>query len=95
MPDRERARVVRAGDALVLHRWSDDGAAALVVLRYAPTPARTTVAVPGGCFTLALDSEAPAFGGASHPAAPRALGAGPAELDLRPYHVLVYVGSVA
>jgi maltooligosyltrehalose trehalohydrolase len=95
MPDRERTRVARAGDALVLHRWSEDGAAALVVLRYAPTPARATVAAPGGGFTLALDSEASEFGGAGRPAAPRAFGAGSAELDLRPYHVLVYVGSVA
>ena len=90
-PDRERARVTRAGAVLVLHRWSADGAAALVVLRYAPAPGRVTVAVPAGEFTLALDSEVAEFGGAAHPAAPRALVAGLAGLDLGPYHVLVYV----
>jgi hypothetical protein len=76
---------------LVLHRWSADGAAALVVLRYAPAPGRVTVTVPPGEFTLALDSEVAEFGGAAHPATPRTLDAGPAGLDLRPYHVLVYV----
>jgi maltooligosyltrehalose trehalohydrolase len=96
MPDRERARVVRAGDALILHRWSADGATALVVLGCAPKPARVTVPVPGGGFTLAVDSEAARFGGATSSAAPpRALPAGTARLDLRPYHVLVYVGSVS
>jgi maltooligosyltrehalose trehalohydrolase len=90
-PDRERARVARAGDVLALHRWSEDGAAALVVLGYAPAPVRATVAVPDGDFALALDSEAAEFGGAASRAAPRALGGGDALLDLAPSHVLLYL----
>jgi maltooligosyltrehalose trehalohydrolase len=90
-PDRERACVARAGDVLTLRRWSEDGAAALVVLHYAPGPGRVAVAVPDGGLALALDSEASEFGGAAPAAAPRALGGGQAVLDLAPYHVLVYL----
>jgi maltooligosyltrehalose trehalohydrolase len=89
-PDRERARVARAGNALVLHRWCEEGAAALVVLHCAPAPARVTATVPVGDLALALDSEDRTFGGAGDAVAPPALGAGAAPLALGPYQVLIY-----
>jgi maltooligosyltrehalose trehalohydrolase len=94
-PDRERTRVVRAGDVLALHRWSADGAAALVLLRYNGASGRMTLEVPAGGLVLVLDSDAAEFGGTGRPPAPRALDAGPAVLDLAPYHVLVYVRTVS
>jgi maltooligosyltrehalose trehalohydrolase len=89
-PDRERTRVARVGNALLLHRWCESGPAALVVLHCAPAPARLTATAPVGDLALALDSEARAFGGAGDGVAPPALDAGPATLVLGPYQVLIY-----
>jgi hypothetical protein len=54
-----------------------------------------TLEVPAGGLVLVLDSDAAEFGGTGRPPAPRALDAGPAVLDLAPYHVLVYVRTVS
>jgi maltooligosyltrehalose trehalohydrolase len=89
-PDRRRAEVTRAGPALVLHRWTADGSAVLVVLSFASAPARVPIAVPDGAWRLVLDSEAAAFGGASG-APPGTLAGGSAEVDLAQHQALVYV----
>jgi maltooligosyltrehalose trehalohydrolase len=89
-PDRQRARVTRAGPALVLYRWAADGSGALVVLSFAPEPVRVTVAVPDGAWRLHLDSEAESFGGGSR-GAPGTLAGGPATLALASYQALLYV----
>jgi maltooligosyltrehalose trehalohydrolase len=90
VPDRARARVGRAGRALVLHRWVDGGDAALVVLHVAPEAACAAVTVPAGRWRLGLDSEATGVGGAGAEGPPE-LAAGIATLDLAPYQTLVYV----
>jgi maltooligosyltrehalose trehalohydrolase len=95
VPDRARSRVTRTGPALVLHRWAESGEAVLVVLGFARTPARVVVPVPDGGFTLALDSEAPGFGGGGGPGAPPALAGGEVTLDLAAHHALVYLGGPA
>jgi maltooligosyltrehalose trehalohydrolase len=94
VPDRARSRVTRTGPALVLHRWTESGEAVLVVLGFARTPARVVAPVPDGRFTLALDSEAPAFGGTGVTAPPALVG-GAVSLDLAAQHALVYLGGPA
>lgn len=93
VPDRARSRVTRTGPALVLHRWAESGEAALVVLGFAPAPARIALPVPDGGWALALDSEAPEFGGERSAAGPPALSGGAVPIDLAPYHVLAYLSQ--
>ncbi|HLE44637.1 MAG TPA: DUF3459 domain-containing protein, partial [Methylomirabilota bacterium] len=93
-PDRERTRVARTGRSLVLHRAAEGGEAAWVVLGYDAAPTRVELAVPAGRWRLALDSEAPEFGGAGA-GAPDRLAGGGAVLEASPYHVLVYLRESA
>jgi maltooligosyltrehalose trehalohydrolase len=90
-PDRARAEVARAGRTLTLHRGAGEAEAAWVVLGYDPAPAEAALAVPPGPWRLALDSEAPEFGGAAPGRAPARLCGDCLRIRLAPYHALVYV----
>ncbi len=92
-PDRTRCRVLRAGPALALHRWSPDGAAALVVLGYAATPGRVDLPVPADGLRLLLDADDPAFGGTGRRRAPTTLAGGRVALELDGYAVLLYASA--
>jgi maltooligosyltrehalose trehalohydrolase len=93
-PDRTRTRVLRSGRAVALHRWST-GAAALAILSYDAGVSQAEFSVPPGAWRLALDSEAPEFGGEGGSAAPASLGGTAATLSLRAYQALCYVSETA
>jgi maltooligosyltrehalose trehalohydrolase len=90
VPDRTRARVGRAGRALVLHRSTGAPGAVLAVLLFAAERSGVDLRVPGAGFRLVLDSEAPEFGGSGPDQVPQTLDPGGEALSLAPHQALVY-----
>jgi maltooligosyltrehalose trehalohydrolase len=89
-PDRDRTRVGRVGRVLAVHRWAAEPAAAFGVLAYDADSSQVELPLPAGAWRLALDSEAPEFGGTAGSSAPATLSGGSAALALRPYQTLLY-----
>src|SRR5262249_30888215 len=84
-PGRARTRVLGSGRAVALHRWSPGAGAAFAILSYDAGASQVELPLPPGAWRLALDSEAPEFGGEGGSAVPASLGGTVAKLSLRAY----------
>lgn len=70
---RHRVRAYESEKVLVLHRWSEQGQAALLILGFNKAPATVTLCEPVGTWNLHLDSAGREFGGAGQGSLPKRL----------------------
>lgn len=80
---------------LILHRWSEEGQAALLILGFNKAPATLTLREPVGTWNLRLDSASQEFGGTRQDSLPKQLVFNPdgVSMDVPAYTAVLSLAS--
>ena len=79
---------------LIIHQWTEEGEATVVILGFNKTPTRLSFEKPEGTWTLLAASGAPEYGADGQRAEPQTLAipSNQGGMEIRPYHAAVYAG---